>query len=427
LFECIKIGNFKCIEDMGLKLGKATVLIGPNASGKSSILHALIMFKQLIRGTELGLSGPYMNFGKFKDVVFKHEGVESIHLELGWSRPLTYDLKEILHARECVINYLVEVNPSRLFQDLQISIDSLLIQVKGEGEHRIENKWVEPENIKFKGEDATLGVGSKNFFLFPIIIKSSVNELHKFNDFMSRIVDDIDNIYFVPISRVFQDYAVELDGKPYKDLSAEELYRRASAFLSTLSYEDEVFKKVASWMKKLFEIRVEIKPVPSEPSAPGVRRIALRTLRDERELGKGLSNEAAGILQLLYVLAQVALADKNALIMIEEPEISLHPKAQAALVDIMLEILGEGKQLLFTTHSEHILFRLLTHIAAGRLRKDDLEIYYFEKPDGVTARVSRLEVDGKGRVKGGLRGFFEHDVEELSEYLKVLSHEGASP
>jgi len=123
----------------------------------------------------------------------------------------------------------------------------------------------------------------------------------------------------------------------------------------------------------------------------------------------------------------VTLADKDALIMIEEPEISLHPKAQAALVDIMLEILEEGKQLLFTTHSEHILFRLLTHIAAGRLRKDDLEIYYFEKPDGVTAKASRLEVDDKGRVKGGLRGFFEHDVEELSEYLKVLSHERVSP
>jgi len=282
LFEWIKIGNFKCIEAMELKLGKATVLIGPNASGKSSVLHALIMFKQLIKGTKLGLSGPYINFGKFEDVVFKHDDdAKSIHLELVWSKPLTHDLKEILHTKECVINYLVDVNPSRLFQDLQISIDSLLIHVKGEGVREIEKEWVEPKKISFKGETVELYVGSKDFFLFPQV-KSGVSEIHeedisKFNDFMSRIIDDINNIYFVPISRVFQDYAVEFVGKPYKDLSAEELYRRAPVLLSTLDYEDEVFKKVASWMKKLFEIGVEIKPVLSEPPAPNVSRIALKT------------------------------------------------------------------------------------------------------------------------------------------------------
>ena len=52
--------------------------------------------------------------------------------------------------------------------------------------------------------------------------------------------------------------------------------------------------------------------------------------------------------------------------MIEEPEIHLHPKAQAELAEVLTEVaLEEDKQVIMTTHSEHITGRLLTLVAEG--------------------------------------------------------------
>ncbi|MGH9816687.1 MAG: DUF3696 domain-containing protein [Candidatus Acidiferrales bacterium] len=55
------------------------------------------------------------------------------------------------------------------------------------------------------------------------------------------------------------------------------------------------------------------------------------------------------------------------------------------------------------------------------MNKDHLAIYYFERKNGV-AETRRLEVDKKGRVPGGLPGFFEHSIAELAEYLDALKH-----
>ena len=84
--------------------------------------------------------------------------------------------------------------------------------------------------------------------------------------------------------------------------------------------------------------------------------------------------------------------------------------------------LKEKKQLIITTHSEHILFRLLSSVAAGDLALKDLAINYFEKKDGIT-EVTPLDIDEKGRVKGGLPGFFETELNELSTYIGALSGE----
>jgi len=246
---------------------------------------------------------------------------------------------------------------------------------------------------------------------------------------MSLIEHNIENIYLIPISRIFQDFAEELLARSTEDIFAEPSSVRPSALLSTLAYKPKILEKVNSFMDKLFQTRLAPKHIPLAEMPRGVMDTSRRfiTLRDDKDLARNLANEGAGLLQLLSVLAQVALAEKGAFVMIEEPETSLHPKAQAKVMDIMLEILGEDNQLLVTTHSEHILFRLLTHVASGKLKKNELAVWYFEKPDGVKAELYRLEVDERGMIKGGLRGFFEHGVEELREYLGALSHEGVSP
>jgi hypothetical protein len=51
-------------------------------------------------------------------------------------------------------------------------------------------------------------------------------------------------------------------------------------------------------------------------------------------------------------------------------------------------------------------------------------VHYFKKaPEVTSAEVRELKVDEKGRLEGGLPGFFEEDLSEFSEYLNAISGE----
>jgi len=97
----------------------------------------------------------------------------------------------------------------------------------------------------------------------------------------------------------------------------------------------------------------------------------------------------------------VELIGKDAVLCIEEPEIHLHPKAQASLCDAFVEVVRRlGTQLVLTTHSEHILIGLLTAVATGQLKPEELAVYEFSR-DGESAVAERLDVTPQGQIKGG--------------------------
>ena len=123
---------------------------------------------------------------------------------------------------------------------------------------------------------------------------------------------------------------------------------------------------------------------------------------------------------LVHLLTQLATAPKQACIGLEEPESHLHPKAQADLARLLArESEARGVQLIITTHSEHLLTTWLTEVAKGKLSSDDLALYYFE-PQGAGVQVTPMPVNGRGQVEGGLRGFFDADVAQLTDYLQAV-------
>jgi predicted ATPase len=84
------------------------------------------------------------------------------------------------------------------------------------------------------------------------------------------------------------------------------------------------------------------------------------------------------------------------------------------------EAKAENKQIIMTTHSEHILGRLLTLVAEKKLSPDELAIYAFEKDEQGICTANEIEVVEDGRVKGGIKDFFETELEELDRYIRAL-------
>ena len=136
------------------------------------------------------------------------------------------------------------------------------------------------------------------------------------------------------------------------------------------------------------------------------------------EVGSGLGY----VFPVLCVLAQ----DKKQLIIVQQPELHLHPALQAALGDVLIES-AESKTLMIETHSEHLLLRILkrirqTHLQASiapelQINADDVCVLYFNPlPDGTTT-VKRLRITEDGEFMDRWpRGFFgERDQELLDE------------
>ena len=133
--------------------------------------------------------------------------------------------------------------------------------------------------------------------------------------------------------------------------------------------------------------------------------------------------EGFGANALIQLLHQLVITDHGATVLIEEPEIHLHPKAQAELAEVLAETAkAEDKQIIMTTHSEHIAGRLLTLVAEGTLTTDDLAIYSFEKDEKGECTATELVVTELGQTEGGLTGFFDNNLAEMDRYVKALQN-----
>ena len=131
--------------------------------------------------------------------------------------------------------------------------------------------------------------------------------------------------------------------------------------------------------------------------------------------------EGFGANALIQLFLQLITATNGSTVLIEEPEIHLHPKAQADLAEVMAETAKEeDKQIIMTTHSEYVAGRLLTLVAEGKLTTDELAIYSFEKDEKGECSATEIEVTERGQTKGGLTGFDEATRDEMRRYADGL-------
>ncbi|MBC8042673.1 MAG: DUF3696 domain-containing protein, partial [Rhizobacter sp.] len=133
-----------------------------------------------------------------------------------------------------------------------------------------------------------------------------------------------------------------------------------------------------------------------------------------------VSDVGFGVSQVLPVIVQGFAASDNATLIIEQPEIHLHPKAQSELGDLMIDIAGikageksaQPKTLLIETHSEHLIRRLQLRIAEKQISEQDVAIY-FVQATAEGSQFGKVTLDKYGRFENWPEGFFSEDAGEM--------------
>ena len=130
----------------------------------------------------------------------------------------------------------------------------------------------------------------------------------------------------------------------------------------------------------------------------GQGRFAVELTNPNTSERANLADAGAGAIQTLPIIVEGCSAPKGSLILLEQPEARLHPRAHATLGDLLIDLAKDGKALVVETHSEFVISRIQTIVAEEILSKDDVAVYYFDPCEG-GAQARELTLNKMGQMK----------------------------
>lgn len=124
-----------------------------------------------------------------------------------------------------------------------------------------------------------------------------------------------------------------------------------------------------------------------------------------------------GVSQVLPVIVQCLVAGPGALIVLEQPELHLHPGAQQRLGDFLLACSKWGQNLLVESHSEYLVLRLRRRVAEGSVDKDQLALLFAIRDEQGSTTYQPVELTDTGAVVEWPEGFFDQGPDEAHQLL----------
>ncbi|MEM2178221.1 MAG: AAA family ATPase [Candidatus Methanomethylicaceae archaeon] len=442
----MKIKNFKSIGEKGveLELKPLTLLVGPNASGKSNILEALCLFVQSIGASQYDYRGEsypqLVRYLNFEDIFHKHDSEKIMNIELH------------VALEENEKRKLLEISEEINKRGLGVSIDKEITSVGySYGCCMLRHKWYYVEQGVFCNEKKIIEIkreykeiseysasykdvfispsilntanpGPSQPILYPATFEQSTNVIEPAKPLINfaKVVIDIlisklkpskSKVYFISALRGKIDYKIGTDkwhewvGKRGENLIS------ILAQLAKPEYKEKK-EKVEKWASEF-----GIKDVWAGWSGPN--EASSKYLDSELNVPLNLAFASYGSSQILTVITQLFFSEKGDIILIEEPEISIHPEGQAKLPEIFAEAINEGKQIIITTHSAYLPLALNRALKKG-LKANDIAVYEVEK-DKEGTKVKKREVDENGYIKGYIESFYDVEEKLTREWAESIS------
>ena len=133
---------------------------------------------------------------------------------------------------------------------------------------------------------------------------------------------------------------------------------------------------------------------------------------------RNLIDVGYGVSQALPVLTELLRPDGPTMFLLQQPEVHLHPQAQAALGTLFCQVASGGKQIIIETHSDYIIDRVRMDVRDGKtgLRPEDVSILYFE-PGDLAVKIHSITIDDYGNLDGAPTGYRQFFSDELTRSI----------
>jgi predicted ATPase len=432
--KAIRLQRFKGYLDSGwIDLRPPILLLlGANSAGKSALLNALLMLKQSIE--DMNYENPFVfyakkgiDIGSFEDAVFRHEVNVKKPMGFSFSVEVEKDFSEfgLSKGDSVLLSIKVAYNKKRR-TNVVIGFD----MVRGSDRkcilsmRRISTSLTAKTIFKSDFFDAfdDMQIVWYNFIptIPPTETKESesklLRELVELNRYIAvQIIDHLRYIVHVGPLRQEPERTYQFTGETPRDVGGDGGDALKILFLDKYSASSQnLIGDVNQWLEKMGYV------LEWDVLKGGMAHLMLK---DESGIQINLKDVGFGISQLLPVLIQGYVAEEEQTILMEQPEIHLHPRAQANLGDLFIAFAEQKKSLIVETHSEHLMLRLRRRIAEQRIPKEMVGIYFVEWKDGESV-ISRIELDDYGQmvnVPEGFKTFFSDDFEETMRITEEIA------
>lgn len=143
----------------------------------------------------------------------------------------------------------------------------------------------------------------------------------------------------------------------------------------------------------------------------GQSGVSWQVVQKKGDKARPLTAVGVGVSQILPIIVMGLLAPSHALLLVEQPELHLHPKVQARLGDFFMGLAKCDKQCLIETHSENLISQLRYHIVqAGGQEKSNCLIYFVDQDERGAARFNPIEISPQGNILNWPDGFFDETM-----------------
>ena len=434
----IKVKNFKCFSDeQDLELGRLTLLTGANSTGKSSLMYSVLGALQSPRFPfAYSANGRFVNMGNFSEIVFGHD--KDREMEIGFSlteKGFNIDIDTLWKNDE--INDQPQLCKYEAHSPL---FDLLIVPKTGDknSEYYLTLDYRPPHSINLpersrelvlanlyriaeeyksvhNGEDVSdklragledrtivkdtsLKIEGNSIYCYDdvqaLVAYSQVSEIirHRIEDYKSQM--NFISSYRLKGERIYLE----------EDLDNGKIQASGKGFVNQLLHwresNRENYEALVGAMRSM-GLLYDIEP---KRIGGGQFRVGV-SVHKESPLAS-LNDVGFGISQLLPVVVGDIELGEGSTLFTAQPEIHLHPNAQANYADYMISQLVHGKNYVVETHSEYLLNRIRLAIVKGALKEEDVSIYYLSQEKDST-KVYPVQFTKSGQIIGAPKDFFE--------------------
>jgi len=432
----IKVNNLKAFEKFKIQLKPITLFLGPNNSGKSSILSSLRILAQTIESYDsnvpLLLNGLLGDFGSYKDIIHKNSKNRKLTLSctidsksnyIGFkSGEIEIDMDFIYRTkrREIILNTSKFYLEKNLILSTNYSIDTEKQSIISIGGKDV------PSALKAKFSDLfryqnflpqrfLAGMYSTKSLTGDFIDEKVENAFRNISKASNEIHKALKNIEYVGAMRVPPTRTFIYTGESRAKIGANGQFAANLLALDAAKggkKSKNIIQNVKQWMLKAeMASDIKIEPISERHYELKIQHPVTKEYQNYSDVGFGHS-------QVLPVLIGGFNLPMESTFIVEQPEIHLHPKAQAELGDFFLNLYSRQIQSLIETHSEHLILRLQRYVIEGKISPDDI-VFYFVHASNEKKQIVELHLDENGKFTTEWpQGFFPERLDEAREMAK---------
>lgn len=366
MIDTIHIVALKSIKDLTVKCSKLNLFVGTNSSGKSTFLQALLLL------TQQELNGKYISIGDIREVRNYYMPNNSIKIELmekGKTKPAWVEFVEDEEKDAYNVQTSMPEVPIADFFGFDKDIDpeqsELLYEEKGF--HYLSCHRIGASDIYEKNMLNARDFGIDGEYALAYLLR---NESEVIDDELVVKCSNVTNSLLGQVN-YWLDYIVG----------------------TTLSIND---------LKKTNYLQVKYNNNPANASSEA---LYCRPI-----------NVGSGISYLISIIISCLGAERDSVIIIENPEIHLHPKAQSKLCDFLYFVSKTGRQLFVETHSDHIFNGLRVGVATDKIKRQDIAVNFFAMNERYETQCNPILFKEYGKIVGTNN---DMDIKDLFDQFEI--------